>query len=85
MNFGPLNQSGGERRLNMAITRAREALIVFSSLPAEYIDLSRTSATGVDHLKQFLDIAVHRAPSLGRRPVHLGTTRSRSRRPSPSG
>src|SRR5581483_3687104 len=42
MNFGPLNQAGGERRLNVAITRAREALIVFGSLRSEHIDLSRT-------------------------------------------
>ena len=59
MNFGPLNQVGGERRLNVAITRAREALIVFGSLRSEHIDLSRTSATGVAHLKQFLDFATH--------------------------
>jgi superfamily I DNA and/or RNA helicase len=31
MTFGPLNQAGGERRLNVAVTRAREALIVFSA------------------------------------------------------
>ena len=32
-NFGPLNQSGGERRLNVAITRARSRMHVFTSLP----------------------------------------------------
>jgi very-short-patch-repair endonuclease len=61
MNFGPLNQSGGERRLNVAVTRAREALIVFGSLRPEHIDLARTSATGVAHLKQFLTFAEHGA------------------------
>jgi very-short-patch-repair endonuclease len=61
MNFGPLNQSGGERRLNVAVTRAREALIVFGSLRPEHIDLSRTSAIGVVHLKQFLTFAEHGA------------------------
>lgn len=66
MNFGPLNQAGGERRLNVAITRAREALIVFGSLRAEHIDLSRTSATGVAHLKQFLDFATHGARAFAR-------------------
>ncbi|MBL6459278.1 DUF3320 domain-containing protein [Belnapia sp. T6] len=59
MNFGPLNQSGGERRLNVAVTRAREALLVFGSLRPEHIDLARTSATGVAHLKQFLTFAEH--------------------------
>jgi len=57
MNFGPLNQKGGERRLNVAITRAREELLVFSRLKADHIDLSRTSATAVEHLKTFLKYA----------------------------
>jgi very-short-patch-repair endonuclease len=57
MNFGPLNKSGGERRLNVAITRARSKLIVFSSLRAADIDLSRTKAEGVKDLKAFLDYA----------------------------
>jgi len=61
MNFGPLNQSGGERRLNVAVTRAREALLIFGSLRPEHIDLARTSATGVAHLKQFLTFAEHGA------------------------
>jgi very-short-patch-repair endonuclease len=57
MNFGPLNAKGGERRLNVAVTRAREQLIVFSALRPEHIDLSRTQATGVAHLKDFLAFA----------------------------
>ncbi|MGB0330893.1 MAG: DEAD/DEAH box helicase, partial [Planctomycetota bacterium] len=32
MNFGPLNKDGGERRLNVAVTRAREEVLVFTSL-----------------------------------------------------
>lgn len=57
MNFGPLNRDGGERRLNVAITRARQQLIVFSTLQANQIDLSKTRAEGVKHLKTFLDYA----------------------------
>lgn len=57
MNFGPLNNKGGERRLNVAITRARKQLQVFSRLRPEQIDLSRTQATGVQHLRTFLDYA----------------------------
>lgn len=57
MNFGPLNNKGGERRLNVAVTRARKQLLVFSTLCPEQIDLSRTSAVGVRHLKTFLDYA----------------------------
>ena len=37
-NFGPLSQHGGERRLNVAITRAREQLVVISSFAPEALD-----------------------------------------------
>ncbi|TXD36534.1 DUF3320 domain-containing protein [Lujinxingia vulgaris] len=57
MNFGPLNREGGERRLNVAITRARELLKVFSTLEPHQIDTSRTQAVGVRHLKTFLEYA----------------------------
>lgn len=57
MNFGPLNREGGERRLNVAITRARREVVVFSSLRADQIDLSRTRAVGVAHLRAFIDYA----------------------------
>lgn len=57
MNFGPLNKDGGERRLNVAVTRSRKQLIVFSSLTADQIDLRRTQALGVRHFKTFLDYA----------------------------
>ncbi len=63
LNFGPLNLSGGERRLNVAVTRARERLVVFGSVRAEQLDLARTGATGVRHLKQFLSFAEHGARS----------------------
>ena len=57
MNFGPLNRDGGERRLNVAITRAKHEVLVFSSLRGEQIDLTRTRARGVRDLKYFLDYA----------------------------
>ena len=57
MNFGPMNRDGGERRLNVAITRARHELLVFSSLKPEQIDLSRSSAIGVRDLKHFMEFA----------------------------
>lgn len=58
MNFGPLNRDGGWRRLNVAITRARYEMIVFSSLYPEDIDLNRTNAEGVSALKMFLAYAI---------------------------
>lgn len=57
MAFGALNGDGGEKRLNVAVTRARAELHVFASIRADQIDLSRTKAMGVRHLKGFLDFA----------------------------
>lgn len=57
MNFGPLTKTGGERRLNVAITRARRQLRVITSIRPEDIDLSRTSSLGVADFKVFLDYA----------------------------
>ena len=57
MNFGPLNRSGGERRLNVAVTRAKEQVVVFSSIHGTQIDLERTSAVGAAHLRSFLEFA----------------------------
>ncbi|OXC74478.1 DUF3320 domain-containing protein [Caballeronia sordidicola] len=65
MNFGPMNQQGGERRLNVAITRAREELRVFGSFKPEKMDLSRTQAIGVRDLKHFLEFAERGARALG--------------------
>ena len=57
MNFGPLNLAGGERRLNVAVTRARCGLHVFTSMAPEDIDLTRTAARGAADLRDFLDYA----------------------------
>ncbi|MCV9940420.1 DUF3320 domain-containing protein [Boseaceae bacterium BT-24-1] len=57
MDFGALNRDGGERRLNVAVTRARQELVVYSGFAADDIDTGRTKAVGVHHLKTFLDFA----------------------------
>lgn len=57
MNFGPLNNEGGWRRLNVAISRARKKMIVYSTIKPEQIDLSRTRSEGVAGLKGFLEFA----------------------------
>lgn len=57
LNFGPLNRNGGERRLNVAVSRARYEMKVFSTLKADHIDLKKTSAIGVAGLKNFLEFA----------------------------
>ncbi|MBU8541367.1 DUF4011 domain-containing protein [Falsiroseomonas tokyonensis] len=57
MRFGPLSAEGGERRLNVLITRAKTRCVVFSGITAEDIDLSRASGAGVAALKTFLQFA----------------------------
>ena len=57
MNFGPLNRAGGERRLNVAFTRSKYEMIIFSSMEADKIDLTRTNAQGAQDLKAFLQYA----------------------------
>ena len=59
MNFGPLNRDGGQRRLNVLITRARRRCEVFSNITADDLDLRQTSAWGVRSLKTFLHYAQH--------------------------
>ena len=65
MNFGPLNRVGGERRLNVAFTRAKHEMVIFSSLNAEQIDLNRTKSQGVADLKGFLHYEQIGKESLG--------------------
>ncbi|HEY8356729.1 MAG TPA: DUF3320 domain-containing protein [Ramlibacter sp.] len=52
-----LNKEGGHRRLNVAITRARQEMVVFATLRPEQIDLSKTGARGVREFKHFLEYA----------------------------
>jgi very-short-patch-repair endonuclease len=63
MNFGPLSNEGGERRLNVLITRARRRCEVFSSMRADEIDLTRTQARGTAALKTFLQTAEQGVPA----------------------
>ncbi len=71
LNFGPLNKEGGERRLNVAVTRAKYNIQVVSSMHAMDIDLSRTESEGVRLLREYLDfaengeIALQRSESVG--------------------
>lgn len=58
MNFGPLNREGGHRRLNVAVTRAKEEVHVFATLRPEQMDISKTRASGVSDLKLYLEYAL---------------------------
>ncbi|HVB25807.1 MAG TPA: DUF3320 domain-containing protein [Ktedonobacteraceae bacterium] len=57
MSFGPLNAEGGERRLNVLISRAKRRCEVFSSITADDIDLERGKGAGVVAFKLFLKFA----------------------------
>lgn len=57
MNFGPLNREGGQRRLNVAITRAREKVFLVSSIKAQDFDLTQLSVPGVLQLHKYLQYA----------------------------
>jgi very-short-patch-repair endonuclease len=57
MSFGPLSSEGGERRLNVLISRARERCEVFSSIQADDIDLQRARSRGAAAFKTFLRYA----------------------------
>jgi very-short-patch-repair endonuclease len=56
-NFGALNRDGGQRRLNVAVTRARQEMVVYSSFRAEQLSVEGVAHHGVVHLKAFLDYA----------------------------
>ncbi|MDB5315012.1 MAG: damage-inducible protein [Rhodospirillales bacterium] len=62
MNFGPVSAKGGERRLNVLVTRAKKRCVVFSDITAEDIDLSRSDGVGGEAaLKGFLAYAADTA------------------------
>ena len=55
-NYGPITREGGERRLNVLISRSRERCVVYSSITAQDVNAS-TGKTGVRALKAFLQMA----------------------------
>ena len=59
LNCGPLNRQGSERRLNVAVTRARELVVHFASFEPKDIDLSRTASVGLAHLRSYMEAAAY--------------------------
>ena len=57
MQFGSLNVAGGENRLNVAVTRAREKIIVFSSIMPEDLKVQEVKNEGPKLLKKYLEYA----------------------------
>ncbi len=59
MRFGPLGHQGGERRLNVAITRAKENVKLVGSILPSDIDLDKTKSEGVKMLRAYIEFAIH--------------------------
>ncbi len=57
LNFGPINREGGERRLNVAVTRAKHNVKLVSSMHYTDIDLSGSKSNGARLLREYLDYA----------------------------
>lgn len=63
--FGPLMQQGGERRLNVAVTRARREMTLVSSFDDRDMDPRRSAAQGVNLLRQYFPYAASGGRDLG--------------------
>lgn len=59
LNFGPLTRAGGERRLNVAITRARRQVMLFASFDPNDLRVEDTISVGIKHLKAYMEVAAN--------------------------
>ncbi|MEV5960215.1 AAA domain-containing protein [Kribbella sp. NPDC051952] len=81
MNFGPINTSGGEKRLNVIFSRARQHMVVVSSIEPESI--TNTYNDGANTLRRFLTYATaisqgnHPAAKSALTPYNLSRTTTR--------
>lgn len=67
MNFGPVGHNGGERRLNVAITRAKYNIKLVGSILPSDIDINRAKSEGARMLRSYIEYARKGASAL--RPV----------------
>jgi len=77
LNFGPLNQEGGARRLNVAITRARQCVKVVSSIRSGDIQVGENGPLGVVLLKEYLAHAEAKGGRVAMTQRELDLTRSK--------
>ncbi|MDB6427302.1 DUF4011 domain-containing protein [Curtobacterium sp. 20TX0008] len=78
LNFGPLTSPGGERRLNVAVTRARRQVVLFSSFDPQDLRADETTSLGIKHLRAYLELAQRGArAALGVRDDTILTDRHR--------
>jgi superfamily I DNA and/or RNA helicase len=78
--FGPIGQRGGERRLNVAISRARAELVVVASFDPEMLSVARSTHDGPRQLKLFLSYVFHTSR---REPAHADQCLALARRGAP--
>lgn len=64
-NFGPINKEGGHRRLNVAVTRAREKMTTVASFRPEDLDPARTKGEGPKLLRRYLEFVASGGANLG--------------------
>lgn len=57
LQWGPMSSAGGERRFNVAVTRARRQVLLLCSFDPKDIDLARTNSVGLRHLRAYLELA----------------------------
>ncbi len=58
-NFGPINRAGGGRRLNVAVSRSRMEMVIFTSMTHNDVKVTPASSSGVRTLKEFLRYAAN--------------------------
>lgn len=64
MNFGPLGKQGGERRLNVAVTRAKTNIKLVGSIEPTDIDLDRAKSDGARLLRSYIEFAMKGSSTL---------------------
>lgn len=57
MSFGPLAKAGGWRRLNVAITRSRDEMVLFTSMDSSQMIIHQGTSRGVCDLRDFIAYA----------------------------
>lgn len=74
MQFGSLNTAGGENRLNVAVTRARERIVIITSIKPEQLRVSNMKNEGPKLLRKYLEYARHVDHKKFRPHAHYPTT-----------
>ncbi|WP_369134104.1 AAA domain-containing protein [Modestobacter sp. I12A-02662] len=66
LHLGPLSRAGGERWLNVAVSRARRQVVVVTSFAPDQLPAEETAAAGVRHLRAYLELAARGVEALPR-------------------